>query len=235
MHMRTPHFPCTHPFATLLSMLLLLLLLLARCCRVAVGDTLIDCATVLGGGRMLQLLVEPLLELSKQVTAGGQMDWRTAEAALYCVRAVHRCAPLPGDTLMLSLFGSLPALPAAPQLQYTVALTVGAYSDWLSDTARRPGEEGRVLLSQLMTMLIRFLSEPEAASAAALSIRRLCDGCAAVLAGAGGGGGGGGGGALESLLTLYRQVQGSGEVAPQNAYDLDLDEEDVQQVRGRVG
>ena len=38
-------------------------------CRVAVGDTLIDCASVLGGGRMLQLLVEPLLELSKQVGA----------------------------------------------------------------------------------------------------------------------------------------------------------------------
>lgn len=114
----------------------------------AVGDTLIDCATVLGGGRMLQLLVEPLLELSKQVTGGGAFDWRTAEAALYCVRAVHRCAPLPGDPLMASLFSSLPMLPAVPQLQYTVALTTGAYSDWLADTARR-GEEGRTLLSQV--------------------------------------------------------------------------------------
>ena len=79
---------------------------------------------------MLQLLVEPLLELSKQVTSGAQFDWRTAEAALYCVRAVHRCAPLPGDALMSSLFASLPMLPAVPQLQYTVALTIGAYSDW---------------------------------------------------------------------------------------------------------
>ncbi len=116
--------------------------------RVAVGDTLIDCATVLGGGRMLQLLVEPLLELSKQVTGGAAFDWRTAEAALYCIRAVHRCAPLPGDPLMTSLFSSLPMLPAVPQLQYTVALTIGAYSDWLADTARR-GEEGRTLLSQV--------------------------------------------------------------------------------------
>ncbi|KAL4452442.1 hypothetical protein ABPG75_008104 [Micractinium tetrahymenae] len=187
--------------------------------RVAVGDTLIDCASVLGGGRMLQLLVEPLLELSKQVTGGGAFDWRTAEAALYCVRAVHRCAPLPGDALMTSLFASLPMLPAVPQLQYTVALTIGAYSDWLADTARR-GEEGRVLLSQLLSMLISYLTEAEASSASALSIRRLCDGCAALLAASG---------SMDSLMQLYRQIQGSGDVA-QNSYDLDLDEDDVQQL-----
>ncbi|KAI7846036.1 hypothetical protein COHA_000403 [Chlorella ohadii] len=186
--------------------------------RVAVGDTLIDCASVLGGGRMLQLLVEPLLELSKQVTSGGNFDWRTAEAALYCVRAVHRCAPLPGDALMMSLFSSLPMLPAVPQLQYTVALTVGAYADWLADTAQR-GEEGRTLLSQLLGMLMRCLPEPEASSAAALSIRRLCDGCAPLLAAA----------SMDPLMQLYRQIQGSGDVA-QNTLDLDLDEDDVQQL-----
>lgn len=31
-------------------------------------------------------------------------------------------------------------------------------------------------------------------------------------------------------MQLYRQIQGSGDVA-QNAYDLDLDEDDVQQAR----
>lgn len=245
---------------------------------VAVGDTLIDCASVLGGGRMLQLLVEPLLQLSKQVTSGAAFDWRTAEAALYCIRAVHRCAPLPGDALMTSLFSSLPQLPVVPQLQYTVALTVGAYSDWLADTAQR-GDEGRTLLGQVRTvcrwqrsavglvlrwgrswpcpasllagrrlevssashcthaplflswpttpvpyfqllgMLMRCLPEAEASSAAALSIRRLCDGCAGLLAA----------GSMDQLMALYRQVQGSGDVA-QNVYDLDLDEDDVQQV-----
>jgi transportin-3 len=167
---------------------------------------------------MLQLLVEPLLELSKQVTSGATFDWRTAEAALYCVRAVHRCAPLPGDALMMSLFSSLPMLPAVPQLQYTVALTVGAYADWLSDTAQR-GEEGRTLLSQLLGMLMRYLPEPEASSASALSIRRLCDGCAPLLAAS----------SMDQLMQLYRQIQGSGDVS-QNAYDLDLDEDDVQQL-----
>lgn len=70
------------------------------------------------------------------------------------MRAVHRCAPLPGDALMMSLFSSLPMLPAVPQLQYTVALTVGAYADWLSDTAQR-GEEGRTLLSQVRAGVCR--------------------------------------------------------------------------------
>eukprot|EP00887_Chlorella_sp_A99_P006855 scaffold2.g6855.t1 len=185
--------------------------------RIAVGDTLIDCAMVLGGARMLQLLVEPLLALSAKqaaaataAAAAGQapppFDWRTAEAALYCIRAVHRCAPLPGDALMMSLFGSLPDLPPQPQLQYTVSLAVGAYADWLSDTARQ-GEPGQALLNRLLAMLTRGLSEPEASSASALSIRRLCDGCAPLL-----------GGNIDSLMGLYRQ------------YDYDLDEEDVQQL-----
>lgn len=34
------------------------------------------------------------------------------------------------------------------------------------------------------------------------------------------------------VLQLYRQIQGSGDVS-QNAYDLDLDEDDVQQARPR--
>ena len=71
-------------------------------------------------------------------------------------------------------------------------------------------------------MLMRCLAEPEASSAAALSIRRLCDGCAGLLAA----------GSMEPLLQLYRQVQGSGDVAA-NSFDLDLDEDDVQQVGGR--
>jgi hypothetical protein len=68
-------------------------------------------------------------------------------------------------------------------------------------------------------MLVGYLSEPEASSASALSVRRLCDGCAPLLASGGG---------MDLLLPLYRRVQGSGDVAQSN--DLDLDEDDVQQV-----
>ena len=45
-------------------------------------------AGVLGGERTLQLLTEPLAAMSNGSSAA--FDSRTAEAALYCVRAIHR-------------------------------------------------------------------------------------------------------------------------------------------------
>ena len=44
-------------------------------------------AGVLGGGRTLQLLTRPL---SAEAAKGAGPDWRTTEAALYCVRSVSR-------------------------------------------------------------------------------------------------------------------------------------------------
>jgi transportin-3 len=126
--------------------------------RVAIGDTLVDAAGVLGGARTVQLLAEPLLELSAQVVSGKPFDWQTAEAALYCIRCIHRTAPPAGDPLLLSLFSSLPALPQPPQLAYTVALTVGAYADWLGDTAKGMGGEGQKLLGSLLDMLTKGTS-----------------------------------------------------------------------------
>ena len=43
-------------------------------------------AEVLGGPRILQQLIRPLQQAGQQVAAGGQLDWRTAESALYCIR-----------------------------------------------------------------------------------------------------------------------------------------------------
>ena len=122
--------------------------------RVAVGDTLLDAAAVVGGEETLRLLVEPLMELSARVSAGGAFDWQTAEAALHCVRCVYREAPPPGNALLLQLFAALPTLPAPPKLQYTAALTVGAYADWLADTVgAAPG--GAQLLNSLLEMLVK--------------------------------------------------------------------------------
>ena len=53
---------------------------------------------VLGGEAAVQLLTMPLAELSVKERNGSDVDWRNAEAALYCVRAVHRFAPLLGLT-----------------------------------------------------------------------------------------------------------------------------------------
>ncbi|KAL4538826.1 hypothetical protein Ndes2526B_g02895 [Nannochloris sp. 'desiccata'] len=187
--------------------------------RVAVGDTLMDAAAVLGGAETLRLLVEPLMELSARVAAGGAFDWQAAEAALYCVRCIHRAAPPPGDGLLLQLFCALPSLPAPPSLQYTAALTVGAYADWLSETARA-APEGIQLLNSLLDMLVKGLANSESCGACALSLRRVCDGCALLLASS-----------TPTLLDLYRRVQSSGDIGGTSGSDeLGLDEEDVAHV-----
>lgn len=48
------------------------------------------CGTgVLGAERTLELLLAPLQEAGR-AGSGGDGSWRTIEAGLYCVRAVHR-------------------------------------------------------------------------------------------------------------------------------------------------
>lgn len=61
--------------------------------RNAIADTLEDAALVIGGRRILELMVEPLQDMSQAVASGTQtFDWRTAESALYCIRSVAlRC------------------------------------------------------------------------------------------------------------------------------------------------
>jgi transportin-3 len=193
--------------------------------RVAVGDVLVDAAAALGGGATLALLAAPLMELSAAAARGGTFDWRSAEAALYCIRAVHRAAPPPGEPLLAALFAALPTLPRAPAaLQYTAALTVGAYADWLGATARGlPGGEGPALLSRLLEMLAAALSAADSAPAAALSLRRLAEGAAPLL-----------GPSVPALMELFARAQASGGVADEGGAGADaalpLDEEDVQQV-----
>ena len=44
---------------------------------------------MLGAEKTLELLLAPL----QDATSAGEGNWRTIEAGLYCVRAVHRCRP----------------------------------------------------------------------------------------------------------------------------------------------
>jgi transportin-3 len=186
--------------------------------RVAVGDTLIDAAAVLGGAEIARLLIEPLMAISARVSNGGEFDWKAAEAALYCIRSVHMSAPPPGDVLLLSLFGALATLPAAPKLQYTASLTIGAYADWLAESvARMEGPSGFQLLSSLMSFLIRSLSHADCAAAAALSLKRLCEQCARSLTPT-----------FQMLFDLYKGVQ-TQESRTQHNLDA-MEEEDVENI-----
>lgn len=66
----------------------------------------------------------------------------------------HGCgsnAPEPGNALLLQLFSSLPQLPAVPQLQYTAAMLLAAYADWLANTFAAGGAAD--LMPQLLQML----------------------------------------------------------------------------------
>lgn len=191
--------------------------------RVAIGDTLLDATAVLGNNYAFQLLIDPLLELSSKIATGDVFDWRTAEAALYCIRCVYRAAPEAGQPLLLSLFSALPTLPSRPQLLYTTALTIGAYSDWLAETARVV-PHGAKAINSLLEILIKGLSNEESCGACSLSIRRLCDGCAPFLASS-----------MDSMLDLYQRVQPSGEIADEEESSLDLDEEDVTHIVEAVG
>ncbi|CAG9460545.1 unnamed protein product [Pedinophyceae sp. YPF-701] len=142
--------------------------------RYAVADTLEDAANVIGGTRIMGILVGPLQGLAAAVQAGQAFDWVTAEAALYCIRSVYRVGTQSGPELLGELFGTvLPALPGHPRLQYTVCLTCQAYADWLAspDAARvAPGA-----LMSSMRLVSECLGDKEACGAAGQAFKHLCD------------------------------------------------------------
>jgi len=164
--------------------------------RYAVADVLIDAAAVLGGSSTLQLLSEPLQELSASVAAGGAFEWRAAEAALYCIRSVAKMAPDRSDPLLPQLLAMLPTLPKQPQLLYTSALAIAAYADWLAD-AIQAGQAAE-LLPPLLELLTNCLGgDPDASSSAALALMQICDACAVPLAAY-----------LGPLMDVYNRVLG---------------------------
>jgi transportin-3 len=66
----------------------------------AIADMLMDAAAVLGGQETLRLLAQPLLQSVSGGGIGGSWDWRTAEASLYCIRAIAKAVPSSEDVLL---------------------------------------------------------------------------------------------------------------------------------------
>lgn len=54
------------------------------------SDVLVDAAAAVGEQRALQLLLQPLAELSQASSQGREFDWRMAELALHCIRYVSQ-------------------------------------------------------------------------------------------------------------------------------------------------
>ncbi|GIL53844.1 hypothetical protein Vafri_9477 [Volvox africanus] len=230
-----------------------------RSSRDEVGDTLDDAAAVLGFGRCLSLLVEPLAALGAPpppppsppppqqgraaANGGGNpsgdasgrgYDWRTAEAALFCIKSIHRHAISPGDASLQQLLEVLPGLPREfPQLQATVCSTIARYAKWLE----RSMQAGycRPLLQQLLGLAVADLELPSGycQPAAASAIRHLCEECGAFM-----------GACLQDLLGLYNKVlrMGAAAGAPSGAngtlptaeQSLLMQEEDVELIIAAV-
>ncbi|KAG2500508.1 hypothetical protein HYH03_001285 [Edaphochlamys debaryana] len=183
-----------------------------RAAREEVGDTLEDSAAVLGFGRCLALLVEPLAALGRppaegqaqaQGQAGSSYDWRTAEAALFCIKSIYRHASTPGDVNLQQLLEALPGLPrTCAELQATVCSTVARYARWLE----RSMQAGycQPLLQRLLALAVGNLERGSGAcqAAAAGAVRHLCEECGAFM-----------GSCLQDLLGLYQRVLAMGAAA----------------------
>ncbi|CAN1753553.1 Transportin MOS14, partial [Linum perenne] len=163
--------------------------------RYAVADVLIDAASVLGGDATLRILYLKLAE-AQACWGNGQSEWRPAEAALFCVRAISTYVSKAEAEVMPKIMSLLLELPDQPQLLQTVCLTIGAYSKWL-DTA----SDGLALLSSVIKVLLCGMGTSEdSAAAAAVAFRHICDDCRKKLCGY-----------FDDLFSIYhRAVSGEG-------------------------
>ncbi|XP_031499892.1 transportin MOS14 isoform X2 [Nymphaea colorata] len=163
--------------------------------RYAVGDIIIDAASVLGGDAVVKILFMNFVKSVGNCEA-NDWNWRSSEAALYCIRSVANAVPSHEVEVMLQVFAILPKLPHQPQLLQTTCLTIGAYSTWLNaSSAALP------FLPSIIDILTRGMSASEdSAAAACMAFRHVCDACRTKLCGS-----------LDGLFHIYhRAVSGEG-------------------------
>lgn len=159
--------------------------------RYAVGDILMDASSVLGGETTLKILSNSFFQAASTAGNGGSWDWRSAEAALYCIRAISRAVPMSEGTVMPQVMGFLSKLPPQPQLLQTACLTIGCYSKWLSGAPNALS-----FLPALIEILTRGLStSDDSSTAAAMALRHVCDACRDKLAGS-----------LDVLFLIYHKA-----------------------------
>jgi len=194
--------------------------------RYKIAETLEDAAGVLLGERAISLLVEPIRELSVAVSQGQrQFDWRTVEAALYCVRSTFTYGQEAPNEMLCELFGSLPQMPKIPKLQYTVALTCQAYADWIAS----PGaaQASPRLAEGVFQLVSEGLLVPESSYAAAQAFFHLCDAMSKVP------GHPSLGGLVPKVMQAVQAAHPAGDMArlrPTGQQVLELSEVDVHQI-----
>lgn len=159
--------------------------------RYAVADVLVDAALVLGGDTVLKILYLKLVQTAASCVNDQSSEWRPAEAALYCIRAVADYVSSVEAEVLPQVMSLLPKLPHHPQLLQTVCLTIGAYSKWLDASSN-----GLSILPSLVDILMSGMSTSEdTAAAAALAFRHICDDCRKKLCGS-----------LDGLFHIYHNA-----------------------------
>lgn len=159
--------------------------------RYAVADVLIDGALVLGGEATLKILYMKLVEALSCCGKDSSTDWRPAEAALYCIRAISDYVSVVEAEIMPQIMALFPKLPHQPQLLQTVCLTIGAYSKWLDASS-----SGLSFLPSVIDILVSGMSISEdTAAAASLAFRHICDDCCKKLCGS-----------LDGLFQIYQRA-----------------------------
>ncbi|XP_058762412.1 transportin MOS14 isoform X2 [Vicia villosa] len=159
--------------------------------KYAVADVLTDAASVLGGDDTLKILYMKLLEAVSGNGNNEQKEWRPAEAALFCIRAISNYVSVVEAEVMPQLMALLPKLPHQPQLLQTVCLTIGAYSKWLDSASC-----GVTILPSVLDILMNGMGTSEdCAAVAALAFRHICDDCRKKLCGC-----------LDGLFHIYNRT-----------------------------
>ncbi|XP_024022810.1 transportin MOS14 isoform X2 [Morus notabilis] len=176
--------------------------------RYAVADVLIDAASVLGGDPTLKILYTKLFEAVSRYKNDEHSEWRPAEAALFCIRAISNYVSVVESEVMPQVMSLLPKLTQHPQLLQTVCLTIGAYSKWFDAAS-----SGLSILPSVIEILMSGMGTSEdSAAAAALAFRHICDDCRKKLCGC-----------LDGLFNIYHTAvngEGSYKVSPEDSLHL---------------
>ncbi|GLJ36877.1 hypothetical protein SUGI_0745270 [Cryptomeria japonica] len=173
--------------------------------RYAVGDMLMDAASVLGGENILKILSNNFIQLAtRNVGNDASWDWRPVEASLYCIRAISRAVSTSEGVVMPQVMDLLPKLPLQSQLLHTECLTIAGYSKWLGSAPSAPS-----FLPSIIEVLIRGMTTaPDVSTAASLALRNVCNACRDKLASS-----------LEGLFMIYHEA-----VSGQSNYKLSNDD-----------
>uniref|UniRef100_A0A2P2MLQ1 Exportin-1/Importin-beta-like domain-containing protein n=2 Tax=Rhizophora mucronata TaxID=61149 RepID=A0A2P2MLQ1_RHIMU len=175
--------------------------------RYAVADVLTDAASVLGGDATLKILYVKLAE-AQACWGNGNNEWRPAEAALFCIRAIASYVSVVEAEVMPKIMSSFLEFPHQPQLLQTVCLTIGAYSKWLNTAS-----DALPLLSSVMKILMQGMGTSEdSAAAAAIAFRHICDDCRRKLSGY-----------FDDLFSIYQRAvigEGSFKVSAEDSLHL---------------